>query len=442
MNVKRCRILLAAGCLICGAVHASAGTVDSLILNQEVSAANFFGTNARSMAMGQTGIATAQDGSAMIYNPACLARVRRLEVLGGLSHLRLNNTTNYERGRYDGYTSTVSTGERDLTRTHLDGLSVAVPAPTYRGSLVFGFGVHRLKSFDRALNLKLRDEAGEDFIDQRQTETEAGGIYAWSAAGAIEISPRMAVGAGLSLYTGKNRYAARYVYQDTVAAISYLLDETSSIQTDHVGIAGSIGFSYQASPSLTIGAVIESPSFWSIEENSKVEGAEVYDTTSSNWSWEYTYGEDNYTKYNLRHPFSFGLGAGFSHRQLNLALDLKYSDWSQMEYTDKFSEDLNAIIQDNYREVVAVRLGAEYVFPKSGISLRAGYFTDPLPFPSGYINKDRKYATFGIGFLIDEVMTIDIAAVLGGYTIAYKDPLPYTEEYKTRRIFLTMAYRI
>jgi len=89
-----------------------------------------------------------------------------------------------------------------------------------------------------------------------------------------------------------------------------------------------------------------------------------------------------------------------------------------------------------------VRIGAEYVLPGPGVSLRAGFFTDPLPIPSDYIDEDRKYFTFGVGFLVDQVMSIDLAAVIGGYTIAYKDPLPYTEEYQTRRIFLTMAYRI
>ena len=436
-------VLLFALITVCGtAERLWAGTIDSLILNTEISAANFFGTNARAMAMGQTGIATAQDGSAMIYNPACLARVRRLEVLGGLSHLRLDNTTDYHTGRYQGYTSTVNTGKRNLTKTHLDGLSVAVPVPTYRGSMVFGFGVHRVKNFDRTLQLKLRDEAGNDFIDQKQTETESGGLYAWSAAGAVEVSPRMAVGMGLSVYTGKAEYAARYQESEQTGPNGYSVDETTDIQSDHVGISGSIGFSYQAAPSLTIGVVIESPSWWNIKEDSKITGTEVFDTASSPYYWQSDYGDNSSTEYNLRHPFSLGLGAGFSHRQLTLALDVKYTDWSQMEYTNKFSQDLNAIIQENYREVVAVRLGAEYVFPKPGISLRAGYFTDPLPFPSGYIKKDRKYATFGIGFLIDQVMTIDLAAVLGGYTINYKDPLRYTEEYKTRRVFLTMAYRI
>ena len=146
-----------------------ADVIDSLIVDHEVTAGNFFGINARAMAMGQTGIATALDGSAMIYNPANLARIRRLEVLGGISHLRLENTTDSEPD--SGFTSLAHVGGRDLTKTQLNALSVAVPAPTYRGSLVFGFGVHRVKNFTRTQELILDEVRGADeYIDESNKE--------------------------------------------------------------------------------------------------------------------------------------------------------------------------------------------------------------------------------------------------------------------------------
>ncbi len=444
MNRKGIAIVAVAVILALGiGVHTSAGEIDDLILNHEVSVANFFGINARSMAMGQTGIASSIDGSGIIYNPACLARIRRLEVAGGFSHLRLENTTDYESGRYPGYVSEINTGERDLTKTHLDALSVTVPVPTYRGSLVWALGVHRVKNFDRTLELKLRDAAGAtNYFEEEQIETESGGIYAWSAAGAIELSPQLAVGAAFHVYSGKAKYSAQYNLDSVGNAVSYFVDDVSSIESDHLGVSGTVGFTYQASPYLTIGAVIETPSFWNVEEESRYDAVEIYDTLTSDYYWEYEYGDAGSTEYNMRHPFSFGIGAALTHEQLNLALDVKYTDWSQFEYTDEFSQDLNAVIQEHYKEVLAVGFGAEYVFPDQGVSLRAGAYYDPLPFPAEYIEKDRQYFTLGIGFLIDRVMTIDLAAVLGGYTIKYLDPLPYTEEYKTRRIYLTMGYRM
>lgn len=444
MKMKNIAVVLAVlGMLGVTATGSFAGEIDSLILNHEISAANFFGTNARTMAMGQTGVASSIDGSGMIYNPACLARIRRLEVRGGVSQLRLENTTDYEGGRYAGYVSQANMGQRDMTKTHLDALSVTVPVPTYRGSLVWALGLHRLKNFDRTLQLNLRDAVdAANYIEEEQTETESGGIYAWSAAGAMELSPQLAAGAAIHIYSGKAEYAAEY-YHKTAGDLDFMtIDETSSIVSDHLGISGSIGFTYQASPKLTVGAVIETPSFWNVEENSRVDGVEIYDTLASDYYWEYEYGDAGYTEYDMRHPFSFALGGALSHDQLNLALDVKYTDWSQLEYTDEFSQDLNAVIQEHYKEVLAVGLGAEYVFPESGISLRAGVYRDPLPFPADYVEKDRQYFTLGAGFLIDRVMTIDIAAALGGYTIKYLDPLPNTEEYKTRRIYLTLAYRM
>ena len=437
--------VIAAAIILAGGTDADlwAGEIDSLIINHEVSVANFFGINARTMAMGQTGIASPIDGSAMIYNPACLARVRRLEVAGGFSHLRLESHSEYDTKRYLGYASELNSGIRDLTKTHLDALSVTVPVPTYRGSLVWALGLHRVKNFNRTYEYFLRDTMDDDnYIEKKLIETETGGIYAWTAAGAMEVSPKLAAGAALHIYTGKAKYSSEIDFDSVGSSVSYYYDGVQWVESDHLGVSGTLGLTYQTSPYLTLGVVIESPSFWNVEEDNQWDAIGIYDTASSDYYWELVdYGND-YTEYDMRHPFSFGLGAALSHDQLNLALDIKYTDYSQFEYTDEFSQDLNAVIQEYYKEVLAVGVGAEYVFPEQGISLRAGAYYDPLPFPSDYIEKDRQYFTFGAGFLIDQVMTIDIGAVLGGYTIKYHDPLPNTEEYKTRRIYLTMGYRM
>ncbi len=385
----------------------------------------------------------------MIYNPAALARIRRLEVRGGLAQIRIENTTTYERGRYPGFTSIRSTGQRDLNKTHLDGLSVAIPAPTYRGSLVAAFGVHRVKNFDRAFRQELIDEkSAEEYIDENIVETESGGIWAWTGGVASEISPKMAVGAALLVYTGTAEYGSEYFKQwnyyapDVGDTVYGEISEFDAVSSDHIGVSGTFGLTYQASPNLNIGAVIETPSFWNVKETSTAEGYEFYDTVMAESSWEWTIDDPRSIEYNMRHPFSFGLGFGYSYEQLNLALDLKYTDWSEFEYTDGFSQDLNSVIQDNYGEALELRVGAEYILPGPGVSLRAGFFRDPLPFPSEYVDQDRQYFTFGVGFLVDRVMTVDLAAVIGGYTLQYLDPRPYTEEYKTRRVFLTFGYRM
>ncbi len=53
-----CVLFAVIAIIVAGPATGYGGQIDSLILNHEVSAANFFGTDARAMAMGQTGIAT------------------------------------------------------------------------------------------------------------------------------------------------------------------------------------------------------------------------------------------------------------------------------------------------------------------------------------------------------------------------------------------------
>src|SRR4030042_2570855 len=60
---------------------------------EEASAGNFFGIGARAMGMGGAQIATANDASGLVYNPARLAKVKRIEFSGGMTHQRLNNET-------------------------------------------------------------------------------------------------------------------------------------------------------------------------------------------------------------------------------------------------------------------------------------------------------------------------------------------------------------
>ena len=46
----------------------------------------FVGAGARAMGMGGVQVAGAMDGTALYWNPAALARVRRVEILGGLAY--------------------------------------------------------------------------------------------------------------------------------------------------------------------------------------------------------------------------------------------------------------------------------------------------------------------------------------------------------------------
>ncbi|MGB2979704.1 MAG: hypothetical protein WBC77_00455, partial [Candidatus Zixiibacteriota bacterium] len=59
----------------------------------EAAAGNFFVIGARALGMGGAHIAVASDATALVYNPAGLARITRIEFSGGLTHQRMSNET-------------------------------------------------------------------------------------------------------------------------------------------------------------------------------------------------------------------------------------------------------------------------------------------------------------------------------------------------------------
>lgn len=409
---------------------ATAQVFDDVALLQETINADFFGVDARAMGMGNTGIVSARDGSGLLYNPANLARVRRIEFRGGLSHLKSSNDTEILDGG-----STLTDG-RDISKTRINALSLLVPVPTYRGSLVFGFGVHRVNSFDREFGVTIPEPDFPQFETSRGRELETGGLWKWSAGGAVDISPRLAAGGSLHLLTGEDHYNWNRIYANSNADQTITLDQ--GIIVDYIGVGATVGLNWTISPVVTAGLMMESPTYLQAQENYE----QVIDTAFSFYEWV----ESSYSEYSIRQPMMFGLGLSGTFDRFLIAGDLRYRDWSQLDfnYEDDFlpSNREDRFVEDNLKDVFGVNLGAEYVFPNEGVTVRAGYFLDPLPIDDRYVESQRQYLTFGAGFLIDRVMTIDMSYVHGGYELRDMDPGTYFANYKTRRVFVTFAYRV
>ncbi|MEW5700614.1 MAG: hypothetical protein AB1792_00060 [Candidatus Zixiibacteriota bacterium] len=424
------RIGLGAALMFVCVSTASAQVFDTEALGQETLWSDFFGSDARAMAMGNTGLAFSHDGSAMIYNPANLAKIKRIEFRAGLSHQRLANDTRLLWG------GQAFTDDRNLNKTRINALSLTVPVPTYRGSLVFGFGLHRINSFDRAFGV-LYDELGTSGVaTDRGRELETGGIWKWTAGGAVDISPRLSTGMSLHLLTGKDDY--QWNREDNRTANTITEDQT--INLDYVGVSATAGLTYAISPVVSAALTLETPTYLAVEENARL----VVDTLDSEWQWY----DETTSNYQILRPLAFGLGLAASVRQLNILGDLRYTDWTQLDfsYDDPALKNDEAaakrFIQDNLTEVLGVNIGAEYLIPDRGVTLRAGYFRDPLPVDARFIESQRQYVTAGVGLLIDRVMTLDLAYVQGGYELRNDDPGTYFAKYKTRRAFVTFGYRI
>jgi long-chain fatty acid transport protein len=402
----------------------------------EISAGNFFGIGARGLGMGGAQIAAGMDGTALVYNPALLARIRRIEILTGMSHDRLSNDGNSYPAwsvpdkAFDG---------KSKSFTRLNALDVSVPVPTYRGSAVVGFGVNRVMSFDHVFQFghdwHMLDYSGTE----RGSELETGGLYLYSAGGAIDLSPRLSVGGALNLYHGRDNYTWDYYLHEQGTLSNQIESEEYSqyIESRYTGVSARVGMSANFNHNLLVGVTVESPISFAIDGEFSEDG------------WSYP---DEF-EYELRHPFSFGAGAALSIDRLLLALDLNYTDWRQMEYTEYANMAVaNRLFDLYYRETVKLNIGAEYMLPRIGAKLRAGYVYDPIPYADFLVKNDRDFITIGAGFLIDKMMTLDIAFITGSYEYTLPDPSvgpiaglsadAMFEKYSVNRLYVTTAFRL
>jgi long-subunit fatty acid transport protein len=408
-------------------IGASAQQVEEPDVN-EPTAGNFFGVGARAMGMGGASIACSMDATALVYNPAGLARIQRIELSGGLTHQRLNNKTgglSFGAPRFN---------ESFLqSNTRFSSTNVALPVPTYRGSLVLAFGVNRLDSFDGTLHY-VNPEMSNSFI-----RSESGGLYAWSLGGAVDLSPQVSVGVTANLWRGKYDYTllADSTYSEIDGLWSYRWND--AITDRYSGWNAKLGTRIQPNKFLIFGATIETPVTYTIDE----EWAQMSDTVFySPERPSVSYQDDGVSKYKFTLPFQMGFGVAFNLNNAVLAADVNYADWTQMEYKRLADRpEANRVIKEIYKEVLRWHVGAEYTFPRLGASIRAGYYENPLPSKFPLIKSDRRYMTFGFGILIDQVTTVDLAFVRGTWQVdnPYED---LASKYTANQIFLSLAYRL
>jgi long-subunit fatty acid transport protein len=441
--------------LVCGQV--SGQYIESI---EEITAGNFFGFGARQMAMGGAGLMT-NDGTALFYNPANLARIPRIEFNFGLSNQKYSDqssVSNFRKivdyndviptpdifaDRFEGFQSAGSTAEDSRSNSRINSALLSIPYPTYRGSLVIGLGMARVADFDRVFSLYHRDISDSGAITAAGNEFQSGGLYQLGIGAGVDISPKISFGATVYLYTGKHEYNWEYRL-DSLSVLNFQTQQF--IEDKYLGFGAKIGLAIQMNENIGLGITVDGPVTLNIEENS------AYSDNLSDSSYE----ETNYVEYDVRKPFVFAAGIIARFDNATIAADIDYSDWSQLSYGDNIAmEEENANIKKYYKEAVRFRAGTEYIFPAMGLSLRGGLFSDPLPYRAEFQNNSRWGYSFGAGLLIDQVMTIDVAYLHGQYSrnsdflysSVYNEVenryhyLTIDEDITYNRIYLTAAYR-
>jgi len=405
---------------------------------------------ARAMGMGGAQIASVNDLTAVIHNPAALARFDKTEVQFSMSLLKRSITTtltsttgNPSKGIADGITDWSGLGT----------LGIAYPVPTDRGSLVFAIAYNRLKDFTGRF---LVDGYNDDLIGNQRTESiEDGGMGILSLAGAVDVSPNVSFGASFDIWMGSYKRDNRLLLNDFPEDWS---------QLDITGVDDNIA-AWSFKPSVLyhkdkfrFGAYARLPMRFHIDEDNYLEWysrddgefLRLYELIdpSSQWNDEYIRDKMNYT---IDAPMQLGFGMAWGRPGIsNFAFDITYENWTQakLNYPSDYVTEPN-YFRDKYRPVVNWRVGLEQRLPLFGLVGRVGYMRRPLSFkgPRSYeenapqiiTENERDYLTFGIGKTFDGIMNLDVGYIHGFWS--EKESARLDEEVR-RKLFVSLTYRM
>ena len=413
--------------------------------------------NARAISLGGAVTASAQDGSALWFNPAALARIPRLELSGDLIHSRLKGSSERLSLSPLAAPPAITPAEENARHTRLGSAYMVVPVPTYRGALTVAGGVTISNNLDRVLSGRF-DFAAGTFVDTLAAttdtliteeirnfdidETATGVVHAWQAGFGVDISPRVSVGFAGVYYNGHLDFTSGTSFSgtrtegagtpDTSFPVRWDLVTTSTEDISGWGAQG--GILFRPRNDLAIGAVIRSPVRFTIDNDQLYTEQRDLGTVD-----EYSLVPTTRT---LQLPFSFTTGAAYLRGNFLFAGDFTYTDWSQTEYKDSpVLTRYNSQLAATHREQVAIGGGVEWVIPSSATTVRAGIRWAQQPYDAAVVVDEQLTISGGLGFLIDQIMAVDIAA--SHSTARGGNPrFGFDEQYASTRIILTMGYRL
>lgn len=210
---------------------------------------------------------------------------------------------------------------------------------------------------------------------------------------------------------------------------SYELFDTFNQVSSGTGLDLKIGFIYKPLTDWNIGVTINTPTWMSIQDDTRAyTDIDYYDNATAKNPFA-TYESDSYESeldYNLSTPWKFSVGATKFFSRGLISADLEYVTYNTIRYSsaNNLSNSLfanyNQDIKDNLQSVLNVRVGGEVLFTPL-VSGRAGfnYFGNPYKGTS----TSNYSGSLGLGFKLTHSLYLDIASVYQVYE--YKSS-PYT----------------
>jgi len=416
---------------------------------------NQIGFGARALGMGGTYTAVSDDYTAIYWNPAGLAQIRKSEFFLGFSHLHQSNDIDF-----NGSNTTSST-----SATKFNSFGLVFPVPTYQGSLVFALGYQKIKDFEYSNEYNGVSDTGTawlsfDGVDVNNPDdvydfwgqdvvktglvTDDGSLEQWSLGGAIDVSPNISLGLALNYWTGKSDYLVEFTQFDQFNLFNPPSDfseyqETRYITSKYSSFNAKFGAMMRLGRIIRVGLGMDIPHTFTVSEDYGYNASLYFDNGDvSDFSDDATY------EYKVKTPFRFQAGATLKVGTILATGSLAYTDWTQFKFTSSDLRDMNKFFKTDYRGTVQIKLGGEIGIPFLASQFRAGLVYDPTPLKGYDFDYDRKYVSLGYGVLLDRIFKIDAAYMLGFWKLNTSDdlnPAGTVEDIMNHKLLINFSYR-
>lgn len=404
-----------------------------LAQDEEIAIGNTFGVGARTMGMGGATLGLADDFTALYWNPAGLAQIKKFELFTSFSQNIASTDTFF--GNDD------PTGS---SRSQLRPNSIGFVYPFYaeQGGLAIAFGYNRAQNFDFQSKIDGIDPSSLSryngfYLDE--THRNSGGIGIWSFGGSVYISENFLIGGSIDFWNGSSLKDVEVTATNALNINKELsrIQSIDEIDREYSGIGGRVGVLANFIDVISLGVTFVAPTELTVDED---------------WyQYEKSYNNDNSESepivgdglfgFDIEKPFEIATGIAIKllDEQLILAGDVQLTDWRQTRYDPPPAENIpDDFFEEYYATTIQARIGAEFRIPVIDSYVRAGYFRDTIPFTDAEIENERDYLTFGIGKVFEESLKFDIAYMWGNWQ---HERAELMTERNSHRFFVSGAYR-
>ena len=418
-------------------------------------------TGARALSMGNSFTSLSNDISGLLFNPAGIGLIKKVELSGGMNFNSFNNNTNF-------FNTTTSASKSSV---NLNQFGLLYPLPVIQGSWVFAFGYNRVKDFNRTMefdgfnrgNNSMIQTLTGDFNEQvpitndlglayeiRNPQTEEyvrdttlitgllnqsggikkqGSIDKWSFATSVEVAKGFYIGGTLNILSGRYKSDSDYWEEDKRNIYGTALELVPGdlttrdfqsfnlndiIEWDLSGWDAQVGILYNWLDKFRFGASLKFPSYYAIKEDYLV-NADSYFGAGNGYTLNPAINDP--IKYKIKTPFEYSFGASSTISIITIAGDLKIMDYTQMEFTEGFDYTYRAArqkeIEDLFTTALDYHFGVEVKIPNLPVFGRAGFMYLQSPYANDPSEFDKKYLTIGGGILLDNMIGIDVAYAYG-----------------------------